>query len=103
MKNSFVLYYDLKDVFDFLTDEEAGRIIKAVFHYETEGELTVFEDRMLASTYKRITDNLDRNKKKYEKACEEKREAIKKRWETKKTSNDNDDHIAKFMASALEI
>lgn len=94
MKNSFVLYYDLKEVFDYLTDEEAGRIIKAVFHYETEGEITYFEDRMMASTYKRITDNLDRNKKKYEKVCEERREAAFKRWRSEAVEDAKKAHDA---------
>ena len=62
MKNGFVLYYDLDEVFGFLTDREAGALIKAVFAYEIRGETTQFKDRMLASTYKRITDNLDRDK-----------------------------------------
>ena len=80
MKKSFILYYDLKEVFDFLTDEEAGKIIKAVFNYEISGELTHFSDRMMASTYKRITDSLDRNKERYRTTCEARREAINQRW-----------------------
>ena len=31
MKKSFVLYYDLDEVFAELEDEEAGQLIKAVF------------------------------------------------------------------------
>lgn len=82
MKNGFVLYYDLDEVFGFLTDREAGALIKAVFAYEIRGETTQFKDRMLASTYKRITDNLDRNKIRYEETCQKRREAAQKRWET---------------------
>ena len=81
MKNGLLLYYDLKDVFAYLTDEEAGKMIKAVFDYEIDGVVTEFDDRMMASTYKRITDHLDRNKKKYESACQKKREAMLNRWE----------------------
>ena len=88
MKNSFILYYDLKEVFDFLTDEEAGKIIKAVFRYEISGEEEHFDDRMMASTYKRITDNLDRNKVKYKQVCEARREAINQRWHS-----DNKDNV----------
>lgn len=85
MKNGFILYYDLKEVFEFLTDEEAGRIIKATFNYEVDGVVTDFDDRMLASTYKRITDHLDRNKKKYEMICKQRRQAASIRWH-----NEND-------------
>ena len=82
MKNSFVLYYDLDEVFNLLYDEEAGQLIKAVFAFETRGEVTEFEDRMMQSTYKRITDSLMRNKEKYEKTCEKRSEAAKKRYES---------------------
>ena len=81
MKNSFVLYYDLDEVFSFLTDEEAGQLIKAVFAFETRGEVTEFSDRMMQSSYKRITDSLMRNREKYAKICEERRNAAYKKWE----------------------
>lgn len=81
MKKSFVLYYDLDDVFGFLTDEEAGKLIKAVFAYELRAEETVFEDRMMQSSYKRITDNLERNRIRYEEICSKRKEAAKKRYE----------------------
>ena len=80
MKNSFVLYYDLEYVFDFLSDEEAGRMIKAVLKYEIKGERTDFDDRMMSSTFQRIADSLDRNKKRYEQTCFARREAANQRW-----------------------
>lgn len=87
MKNSFVLYYDLDEVFSFLTNEEAGQLIKAVFAFETRGEVTEFSDRMMQSSYKRITDSLMRNREKYAKICEERRRAINTRWEKEGKSN----------------
>ena len=81
MKKSFVLYHDLDDVFAFLTDEEAGQLIKAVFAFEVKGEITEFSDRMMQSSYKRITDSLIRNREKYAQMCEQRRKAINKRWE----------------------
>ena len=84
MKNGFLLYYDLKDVFSYLSDEEAGKMIKAVFDYEIDGIVTDFEDRMMKSTYKRITDHLDRNKKKYITICEQRRQAAFIRWQNEK-------------------
>lgn len=81
MKNSFVLYYDLDEVFKLLLDEEAGQLIKAVFAFEVHGEVTEFDDRMMQSTYRRITDSLMRNKVKYEKTCRKKSESARKRFE----------------------
>lgn len=81
MKKSFVLYYDLDEVFAELEDEEVGQLIKAVFAFEVRGEVTEFNDRMMQSTYKRITDSLVRNKIKYEQMSIKRSEAAKKRYE----------------------
>ncbi len=89
MKNSFVLYYDLDEVFGYLTNEEAGELIKAVFAYEIRGEHVHFDDRMLASSLKRITDNLDRNKKRYEETCLKRQQAAIKRWEENNKNKDS--------------
>ena len=80
MKKSFVLYYDHCPVFNMMTDEEVGKIVKAVFDYEIRGEITEFQDRMLQSTYMRITEGLDRNKVKYEKTAERNRKSALLRW-----------------------
>lgn len=82
MKKSFVLYHDLDEVFSFLTDEEAGQLIKAVFAFETKGEVTEFSDRMMQSSYKRITDSLIRNREKYVQMCKKRSDSVKKRYET---------------------
>ena len=80
MKKSFLLYYDLCPVFNMMTDEEVGKIVKEVFAYEIRGEITEFQDRMLQSTYMRITEGLDRNKVKYEKTAERNRKSALLRW-----------------------
>ncbi len=90
MKNAFVLYYDLDEVFGFLTDEEAGQLIKAVFAYEIRGEVREFSDRMMQSSYKRITDNLDRNKQRYEDICRRRKEAADKRWSSETEADKSD-------------
>ena len=87
MKNSFILYHDLGEVFDFLSDEEAGQLIKAVFAFETRGEVTEFSDRMMQSSYKRITDSLLRNREKYDLVCTERRKAAHKRWEKERETS----------------
>ena len=33
-KDSFILYLEQKQIFEMLTDEEAGQLIKAIFEYE---------------------------------------------------------------------
>ena len=82
MRKSLLIHHDLYPVIEMLTDEEAGLILKALFAYDVDGEITEFGDRMLQSTYMRITECLDRNREKYDEAVERNRKAALKRWET---------------------
>ena len=82
MRRSLLIHHDLYPVIEMLTDEEAGLILKALFAYDVDGEITEFGDRMLQSTYMRITECLDRNREKYDEAVERNRKAALKRWET---------------------
>ncbi|MBQ5813649.1 MAG: hypothetical protein IIW34_05810, partial [Clostridia bacterium] len=73
------IYLSYRDVIAELTDEEAGRLIKALLaHAEGEapssplgGERLVF--KMMAGQY-------DRDRKRYEDRCEQNRRNIEKRW-----------------------
>ena len=38
-KESFILYLQSSDVFNFLTNDEAGALIKAIFLYESTGAI----------------------------------------------------------------
>ena len=82
MRRSLLIHHDLYPVIEMLTDEEAGLILKALFAYDVDGEITEFGDRMLQATYMRITECLDRNREKYDEAVERNRKAALKRWET---------------------
>ena len=39
MKNSFVLYTEQKAIFDKLSDEQAGKLIKAIYEYVEKGKI----------------------------------------------------------------
>jgi hypothetical protein len=67
-KNSFVLSGDHKELFSELTDEQAGKLIKAIFAHEAgeQPELDV-DIRLL---FIPIRQWLDRNREAYVKACE---------------------------------
>jgi len=39
MRNSFLLYIDSCDIFDMLNDEQAGKLIRAIIHYQKNKEL----------------------------------------------------------------
>lgn len=86
MKDSFILYLEQREVFDNLTDEQAGKIIKTIFEYEATKQVPELE-QLLKIIFIPIKQTLDRNSVKYEKTCERNKENIKKRWDKKDTKN----------------
>ncbi len=85
-KDSFILYLEQKQIFEMLTDEEAGQLITAIFEYEDTGQ-TVTLDRSLQIAFLPIKNVLDRNKEKYEKVVERNKKNIEKRWNKEDTKN----------------
>lgn len=85
-KDSFILYLEQKQVFEMLTDEEAGQLIKAIFEYEDTGQLAKL-DKSLQLAFVPIKSALDRNKEKYEKVVERNKKNIEKRWQKDNTKN----------------
>lgn len=85
-KDSFILYLEQKQIFEMLTNEEAGQLIKAIFEYEDTGQ-TVSLDKSLQIAFIPIKSALDRNKEKYEKVIERNKKNIEKRWNKENTKN----------------
>lgn len=75
-RNSFVVYDSWAKTFEQLSDEEAGRFIKAMFEYSNalkEGrseDIPVFNDRLLDVTFTMIQDTMVRDYRKYCETCE---------------------------------
>jgi uncharacterized phage protein (TIGR02220 family) len=91
MKKSILLYQDQKEVFDTLTDEQAGKLIKAIFQYQENGEF-ILADPLLKIIMIPIRQAIDRNSDKYDAVCKRNAENIAKRWnkdDTKNTSGIN--------------
>jgi len=78
MKKSFVLYTDMLDILDELTDEQAGKIFKAVKDFENGKEVKL--EGILKAVFIPIQNQLVRDKEKYDSICEKNKENIKKRW-----------------------
>ncbi len=81
MKKALLLHYDLFDTFSLLSDEELGKLLRAIFEYDTSGITPDFEDRLLTACFMRIAECLDRNNSRYADVCQKKSEAMKKRWD----------------------
>ena len=101
-KDSFILYLDQQEIFEMLTDEQAGQLIKNIFLYERTGQMPKM-DKMLTLAFVPIMQILDKNRRKYDEKCKKNKENVEKRWnknntvvyERKKTNtnytdNDND-------------
>lgn len=84
-KDSFVLKTDYDDRLNDLTDEEIGKLIRAIFKYEKFQEEPKL-DRLLMNIFNFIKVDLDKNREKYEKKCKRNKEAVEKRWNEKNTN-----------------
>lgn len=67
-QNSFILYKEQKAVIDKLTDEQAGKLIKALYEYSTSGVMPKL-DSILDLVITPFVTALDRNREKYEETC----------------------------------
>lgn len=84
MKDSFILYTEQKEIFDTLTDSEAGKLIKAIFEHETGQSPKL--NKTLSLVFIPIKNALDRNRQKYEVQVEKNRENGKKGGRPKKAN-----------------
>ena len=96
MKDSFILYTEQKAVIDKLTDEQAGKVIKAIYEYVETDKMPQL-DTVLDLVITPFKLALDRNKEKYEKVSKARAKAgakggkQKKQLQTKQSKcNDND-------------
>lgn len=84
MKDNFLLKKSQKEVFEQLTDEEAGKLIKGIFQYATTGENKL--EGYLNIIFIPIRNEIDKNEERYIKVCERNKKNIEKRWDTKNTT-----------------
>ena len=72
-KNSFVLYYEYKEHFELLSDEELGKLMRAIMEYEAEGIVPEL-DGMVKMAFSFIRKDLDICREKYDAKCERNRQ-----------------------------
>ena len=82
---TFLLYAEAASQIDLLSNEEAGQLFKALFHYVADGSELVTDNRVLAMTFAVFKAQIDRGANKYEETCRKRTEAINKRWERYKS------------------
>ena len=85
-KDSFVLYTEQKAVLDKLTDEQAGKLIKAIYEYVETGKMPELENvlDLVITPFKTV---LDKDKAKYEEVSKARAEAGSKGGKQKQTKD----------------
>ena len=74
-KKGFILFLNFLPMIDALTDEEAGRLIKAIMHHENGAEIDLTNDRLVQAAYLGMTPQIDLQNEKWKKTKEARREA----------------------------
>ena len=74
-KKGVVMYYDILDQLEDFTDEQFGKITRAIIKYDKTGQITEFDDLSMKVAFKMLKPILDRNKQEYAEICEKRREA----------------------------
>lgn len=68
-KNSFLMYLDYEKQFELLSDEELGKLMRAIIKYEKTKEIPEL-DGMLKMAFSFIKNQLDIDRQKYNEKCE---------------------------------
>lgn len=71
MKDNFLLKKSYQKIFNELSDDEAGKLIKGIFSYVNTQENNL--DGLLSAVFIQIKDYIDSNEEKYRKICERNR------------------------------
>ena len=91
----FFTYFHHSALINHLTDEQAGRLFKALLIYGDEGEIADLDDDQACTlAFIIMKGEIDRNFERYAETCEKRREAGKKsaqiRKEQKEAQNQSD-------------
>lgn len=81
-KNGFVLYKDQKGLFNYLTDEQAGKLIKTIFSYVSD-ENPMPNDPIVNVAFESVKSRLKEDLIKWEETCAKRSEAGKKGMESR--------------------
>lgn len=74
-KNSFVVYYEWEDCCSNLTDEQVGKLARAIYALERRGEVYDGEDPIIRMAFSFIAHSIQANKEKYAQTVQRRAEA----------------------------
>ena len=83
-----LLYFELRSSLKRLTLEQKGLLFEAIMDYAEFGVFPEFDDNIeLAITWDFIQPKIDADRERYEKRCDQAREAIESRWRGQKRAD----------------
>ena len=88
-KKGFILFSDVAEPIKNLSDEDAGKLIKAIFEYQ-DGGMTTDLPTAASVAFSFIKLQLDRSNEHYEKVCERNRKNIQAYWDKVKDTTVDD-------------
>ena len=83
-KKSFILFAEHEEIFESLSDKQAGQLIKGIFKYEKTQEIPQL-DKTVRVAFIPIKQILDKNREEYIKKCEKNKENGRKGGRPKKS------------------
>jgi hypothetical protein len=75
----FMLYKERGSLLECLSDDQAGRVIKATYAYAETGEVRDLDQGEMI-VFMALKNDIDRSAKKYADICERNRLNVEKRW-----------------------
>ena len=85
-KKGVIMYYDLLEQLQDFTDEQFGKITRAMIKYDRDGIEPQFNDIQIRLAFNILKPTIDRNKQEYQEKCDKNRENINKRWKKQDTN-----------------
>ena len=88
----FCAYHSYADSMRNLSDDECGRLFRALLSYSATGELPVLADRE-SIAFDFIRSQIDRDREAYEAKCRKNKESVSKRYERNQTNTNEYERI----------
>lgn len=90
-KVALYLPYEFENVFAELSDEEVGKMVKAIMVYDRTGEEPNFDGILRFAWRTHIEPKMRIIKENYERKCKQNKENVNKRWKRGDTENKQND------------
>lgn len=92
-KKSVVIREQFASLFETATDEQAGKLVKAMLAYQ-QGKEIKFSDPLMIAVFTMLRDGIDQDNAEYEATCERRRQAAKSRWAKGTESESMQEHAS---------